>query len=304
MNVPRVAVLLAAYNGAAYIEEQLKSIFEQLDVFVTVFISVDSSSDGTEKLVDDFASRDARVRVLPHGSVFGGAAKNFYRLIRDVDISAFDYISFADQDDIWNETKLAVAVELIQATNSDAYSSDVMAFWEDGRKRLIAKSQQQVEFDFLFEAAGPGCTYVFTNKFMRSLKSRMLVCWNELQNVSLHDWFCYAYARANGYKWVIESKPSMLYRQHARNQVGVNRGFKAYKHRLNQVLDGWWLRQSLLIAGLVTVESSGFVKQWSDLGRFNIFKLAFRAPQCRRKRNDQFFFFLLCLLVAVFGFKK
>lgn len=299
-----VAVLLAAYNGIPWLPEQVQSILRQEGVDVTVFISVDSSTDGTEEWVDDLACRDIRVRVLPHGRHFGGAGKNFFRLIRETELEQFDYVAFSDQDDLWNKAKLSAAVGIIQATNSDAYSSDVMAFWEDGSKKLIVKSQQQVRFDFLFEAAGPGCTYVFTKKFMQGLKLRMLSRWDELQNVALHDWFCYAYARANGYKWIIDPQPSMLYRQHARNQVGVNRGFKAYKHRLHQVLDGWWLRQSLLIAGLVTVERSEFVKQWAGLGRHNLFKLAFRAPQCRRKRSDQIFFFFLCLLVAVLGFKK
>ncbi|MBY0378231.1 MAG: glycosyltransferase [Gammaproteobacteria bacterium] len=299
-----VAVLLAAYNGTPWLSEQVQSILQQEDVQVTIFISVDTSSDGTEEWVDDLARQDVRVRILPHGKVFGGAGSNFFRLIRESEIDQFDYVSFSDQDDIWNERKLAVAVDLMQATNSDAYSSDVMAFWEDGSKKLIVKSQDQVDFDYFFEAAGPGCTYVFTKDFMQSLKLHMLARWDELQNVSLHDWLCYAYARAGGYKWIIDHRPSMLYRQHARNQVGVNRGFKAYKHRLNKVLDGWWLHQSLLIAHIIAVERNEFVKQWADLGRYSLFKLAFRAPQCRRKRSDQFFFFCLCLLVAVFGLKK
>ena len=81
------------------------------------------------------------------------------------------------------------------------------------------KAQPQADWDFLFEAAGPGCTYVFTRDLVIALKASILTNWNEVQNVSLHDWYCYAFARSQGFKWFIDPRPSMNYRQHERNQV-------------------------------------------------------------------------------------
>lgn len=301
---PRVAVLLAAYNGMAYIEQQLQSILGQVGVRVTVFISVDSSNDGTEAWTEQFAAHDSRIKILPHGEKFGGAARNFYRLIRDVDLSSFDHVSFADQDDVWFPDKLSRACERLKEECCDAYSSNVIAFWPDGKKMLVDKAQSQREWDYLLEAAGPGCTYVMTRKLACSIQNFVINNRQTVDQVSLHDWFCYAYSRASGYKWFIDSQPGMFYRQHAQNQFGVNNGFKASVHRLKKVSEGWWLGQALLIAKLVDKGNSEFVKQWSGLDRLGFFKLAFSAPKCRRKRRDQLFFFFLCLLLAVFGFRK
>ena len=44
---PSVAVLLAAFNGIKWIEEQVKSIFNQKDINIHIYISVDLSNDGT-----------------------------------------------------------------------------------------------------------------------------------------------------------------------------------------------------------------------------------------------------------------
>ena len=44
---PKVAILLAAYNGIDWIEEQIFSILNQESVEVEIFISVDISTDGT-----------------------------------------------------------------------------------------------------------------------------------------------------------------------------------------------------------------------------------------------------------------
>ncbi|MCV5197981.1 hypothetical protein OFM41_31575, partial [Escherichia coli] len=84
------------------------------------------------------------------------------------------------------------------SSNAHAYSSNIIAFWEDGRKCLIDKAQKQVKYDYLFEAAGPGCTYVLTNELCDSFKKFYLKHSDEVGKVTLHDWMIYAYARNRG----------------------------------------------------------------------------------------------------------
>ena len=43
----KIAVLLASYNGVKFIEEQLKSLFDQTYKDFAVFISDDGSNDDT-----------------------------------------------------------------------------------------------------------------------------------------------------------------------------------------------------------------------------------------------------------------
>lgn len=298
---PRIAICLAAFNGISWLPEQLDSILMQTDVIATVFGSVDSSSDGSEIWMSQSAKMDSRIVVLPHGEYFGGAAKNFFRLLRDTDFSEFDYISFADQDDIWLPHKLARAHEVLSKTGADAYSSNVTAFWPDGRTALIEKSQPQQRWDFLFEAAGPGCTYVMRKELACALQAVVKNRWAEVQQVGLHDWFAYAFARANGYRWVIDDYAGMLYRQHANNQVGVNKGWRAWRHRARKVLGGWGLAQSALIADLVGLGDDAFVKRWSGGGRAGLLWLACHGGQCRRRGRDKLLFALSCLAMSVLG---
>lgn len=300
-ELPLVAVCLAAYNGIGWLPQQLSSILEQKGVDVTVFISVDCSLDNTEEWVDKAALDDSRIVVLPHGRKFGGAARNFFRLLHDVDFSKFDYVSFADQDDIWLPEKLLTAHNMLLATGADAYSSNVVAFWTSGRSMLIEKSQPQRRWDFLFEAAGPGCTYVMRRVLTCAIQDFLRSRWNDVQNVGLHDWFSYAYARANGYRWVIDEYPGMRYRQHEENQFGVNIGWHAYLHRARKVLNGWGLNQSVLIAQLVGLANDPFVKSWSGGSRFGFFRLGLRAGQCRRRTRDKMLFALSCMALCVLG---
>lgn len=163
-RVPKCVVLLAVYNGMKYLNEQVESIFKQIGVDLTILISVDASLDGSEAWVDTLLQRDPRVVILPHGGKFGSAAKNFFRLLSEVDVPAFDYIAFADQDDYWYSDKLLRATCILNDQNYDAYSSNVTAFWPGGKRMLVNKAQVQKQWDFIFQSAGPGCTYVMNKK--------------------------------------------------------------------------------------------------------------------------------------------
>lgn len=300
----KIAILLAAYNGKQYIQEQIDSILNQKDVDMTLFISIDPSIDGMEDFLEKTYGSYSQIVILENVGKFGGAAKNFFRLIRDIDFGSFDYIAFADQDDIWYSDKLIRAVNMLSKTSSGGYSSNVLAFWEDGREQLVVKSQPQCQYDYLFEAAGPGCTYVMTQALASEIRKCIIKEWDSMQTVWLHDWFCYAFARANGFKWIIDAKPSMRYRQHENNQVGVNKGLKAFSYRLEKVLFGGAMAQARDIACLIGRKETPFVKKWYPLTRFGFIKLAFYAPQCRRKFKEKILFFIACLLLSILGFKR
>ncbi len=301
---PKVAVVLAVYNGAEWLAEQLLSILNQKFIDVTIFISIDPSLDNSEAICREFTLQYQNIKLLPNIGKFGGAAKNFFRLIRDVDLTSFDYFSFADQDDIWLEKKLINAVNKIIETKCDGYSSNIMAFWSTGNRRLIVKSQPQREWDYLFEAAGPGCTYVLTIKLALEIKKNIEFNWLEVNQLDLHDWYCYAFARANGFHWFIDPSPSMLYRQHQNNQVGVNKGVKAFFYRLNKIINGWGFEQSRSIAKLIGKDNSVFVQSWRELKPRGFLMLAFNAHKCRRKSTERAFFFCACVLMSIIGFCK
>ncbi|PIF48659.1 rhamnosyltransferase [Pseudomonas sp. 29] len=301
LKLPKIAVLMAAYNGMRWIEEQLSSILAQTGVELTIFISIDPSSDGTESWCAAYAANHPEVIILPFAGTYGGASRNFFRLIRDVELNDFDFVAFADQDDIWDCDKLERAVTQLTRRDIDAYSSNVIAFWPDNRAVLLDKAQPQVEWDYLFEAAGPGCTYVLSKSLALVLKMKLLSSWLSLQEVTLHDWFCYAFARSRGYRWYIDPVPSMRYRQHEANQVGANSGLAPLISRYKTIHDGWWFDQVQLIARLVGQEANPFVKPWLTMGPVQLMRLSLSSRHCRRRLRDKVFFFFICWATALVG---
>ncbi|MCT7548139.1 glycosyltransferase [Aliarcobacter butzleri] len=295
----KISVLLASYNGVKYIKEQIDSILNQKEVDVTIFISDDLSNDGTIQYLQDIYKDEKRLVYLKSSQKFGGAAKNFFRLIKDVDFSNFDYISLADQDDIWNEDKLIRAIEMIEKKHLDAYSSNVLAFWEDGKKILINKSQPQTKYDFLFSSAGPGCTYVIKKEFLIDFKSQMLQKELLLKNIELHDWLLYAYARANNYKWFVDNIPTMLYRQHSNNEFGANSGLKTFKKRWIKARNGWYREQILNTIDFCNYNDK-ITKAIKNNSLFDKLYLALNVFKLRKKISESV---VLFFILIVPGFK-
>tara|TARA_R110002050_G_scaffold299569_2_gene465591 strand:- start:800 stop:1738 length:939 start_codon:yes stop_codon:yes gene_type:complete len=298
VNNYQVAVLLAAYNGEHYIIEQMESILAQDSVKVTIFMSVDQSSDSTLKIAKDYEIRyPDQIKVLPYGERFGSAGSNFFRLLVDVDFSSFDYVAFADQDDIWLSHKLSTSITEMKAAQADAYSGNVTAFWSDNRKVLIKKDFPQKRFDYLFESAGPGCTFVFNIDLALSLQAVLINNSEKISSLWLHDWFCYSYARHHGYNWYIGPQPLMLYRQHTNNQVGANSGLSALWSRIKVVLSGDAFSKVLTQASFIE-QADLPIKNIKTNTFWSLLSLSLHAYQCRRNNKEAFLFFIALVLMS------
>jgi rhamnosyltransferase len=243
--------------------------------------------------------------LLARTSRFGNAARNFYRLLRDVDPARYDYIALADQDDIWLETKLALSIEKLREHEVAVVSSNVVAMWPDGRKKLIRKSQAQRRLDFLFGSAGPGCTYLMTAECAARFRAFLAQHRDEVDAVQFHDWMLYAWARAHGYRWHIEPQPTMFYRQHGANEYGANKGWVAFQRRLDQVRSGWYREQILRISGLIR-DGQAFDTECSTTIRLVERRtiaarvaLAAKVWQLRRETKDRALLLLACLLGGI-----
>lgn len=171
-TLPRVAVLLATHMGRTYLDEQIDSILDQAGADLHIFVSDDGSTDGTLELLAERADADARITILPP-ETFGAPAPNFFRLLTTIPIAEYDYVGFADQDDVWMPAKLERHIRLLAEGRADGISSNVTAFSEDGTRILIKKDYPQRLVDHLFETPGPGSTFLLTQRFARLVAEQL-----------------------------------------------------------------------------------------------------------------------------------
>ncbi len=103
-----ITVLMATYQGRAYLEQQLDSILAQT-VPVRIWISDDGSDDGTAELLEQYQKwYPKQVFLHPRKEKqMPGAAGNFFWLMSlAAQEGNSDYIMFSDQDDVWFNHKV------------------------------------------------------------------------------------------------------------------------------------------------------------------------------------------------------
>ncbi len=104
-----IAVLLATYNGAAFLEAQLASLEAQSFPHWRLLVRDDDSTDDTPQILRAWAARHpGRIALLEDGAGRQGVVGNFARLLAACDAPWF---MCCDQDDVWLPDKLAVFAE-------------------------------------------------------------------------------------------------------------------------------------------------------------------------------------------------
>jgi len=101
----RVSVVLATFNGAQFLEEQLESLVQQTQLPDELIAVDDASTDGTQEILQEFARRAPFPVELVLQEYRVGTSPNFEEgIVR----SSGEIIAICDQDDRWRPDKIAV----------------------------------------------------------------------------------------------------------------------------------------------------------------------------------------------------
>lgn len=107
MSGVRISFVVASFNGAPYIREQICSILNAIGDNDEIVISDDGSTDGTLAEIDSIA--DSRIRVLVRGERLGYQG-NFERAVR---FARGQFIFFSDQDDVCLPARVPRSLEAL-----------------------------------------------------------------------------------------------------------------------------------------------------------------------------------------------
>lgn len=90
-----ISVVIATYNGESYIEQQIKSILQQLDLDDDIIVSDDHSTDRTVEIIEGI--NDPRISII-FPTVSLGPIANFEH---GLTYAKNAVVVLSDQDDVW-----------------------------------------------------------------------------------------------------------------------------------------------------------------------------------------------------------
>ena len=94
---PKVTVIIPVYNCLPYIHECLDSVVNQTLQDIEVILIDDGCSDGTEKVINAYAKKDKRIKLLRQSNQGAAIARN-----NGLAVAKGEYLSFLDSDDIFD----------------------------------------------------------------------------------------------------------------------------------------------------------------------------------------------------------
>lgn len=237
-----VAILLCTYNGGRYLGEQLDSLATQTLPGWHLWVSDDGSTDGTLGILAARAQQWPADRMTTLRGPARGATANFLTLACNPDIDA-DYYAYCDQDDIWEPEKLARAVVWL-----DTVSSDIPALY-CSRTRSVDENNCELGFSPLNERPPS-----FANALVQNVAGGNTMVFNRAARallreaganlvVAFHDWWTYLVVAGCGGRVHYDPWPSLRYRQHDDNVIGLgDMTWRGYETRIRTLWGGRFQR--------------------------------------------------------------
>ena len=125
---PRVSLLMANYNGAAFIAASLRSALAQTMADLEIVVCDDASTDDSLAIARGLAAEDDRVRVVASDRNAGiSATRN-----RAIDLARGQWLAVQDSDDLFHPERLARLLAAAERQQADLIADDLLEFPNDG----------------------------------------------------------------------------------------------------------------------------------------------------------------------------
>lgn len=241
---PPVRILLATWNGAAHLSEQLDSYLVQDHDDWALWVSDDGSTDGTWDILQAFraAHPNREIRLLRGPG--RGAAANFLSLLTHPELPPGP-VALSDQDDVWKPCRLSRGLAIVQSAATPALYGAIT-------------TETTPDLTPLPKQKGPLPPPSFENALVQNIVAGNTVTMNAAAlaalraggapDVPYHDWWIYLRLAGVGARITLDDVPVLLYRQHPGNVIGAHSGARARLQRLTALLGGAyanWIQRNL-----------------------------------------------------------
>ena len=252
----KVSIVMATYNGGAFLRNQLQSLLEQTRTPDELVITDDGSSDDTAQIVDAFRESSPFPIFFSLNPVRLGYVGNFNRALSK---ATGDLVFLCDQDDVWFPDKIA-SIEALALEYPDRWLFMNDALLTDGNLNEVGltKLGQIRAAGLTDEAFVMGCCC--------AVRSRLLdICLPIPQDCRSHDNWIVRFADALGLRYIYPCS-LQYYRRHGANtsEFIANRTshislrdrlrYKFQRLRQGQSDDAWAssvAQEELLIKGIL-----------------------------------------------------
>ncbi len=149
-NFREISVIIPVYNTEKYLIECMDSVLSQDFADMEILCIDDGSTDSSGAILDDFASKNAKVRVFHISNGGYGHAVNY-----GIDLARGKYISIVEPDDYLEGEMLKTLYLAAEEYKLEIISSNYKHFMGSGKERIFWIEQVMGEGEFYHKVQNP-----------------------------------------------------------------------------------------------------------------------------------------------------
>ena len=146
MDTPKISVIVPIYNVEKYLPQCMESIIGQTFRDIEIIGVNDGSTDNSLKILQDYAEKDERIKIINQENMGLSAARN-----SGLKIARAEYIFFIDSDDWIGADTLKTLYDTALETDADLTCCHFIAFAERPEDEEATKEKQDY-FDYSLNA--------------------------------------------------------------------------------------------------------------------------------------------------------
>jgi glycosyltransferase EpsE len=257
----KVSVIIAAYNCQQTIVDCLQSIYRQSFQDWEIVVCNDGSRDATAAILEQYQSKDRRIRLL-HNEVNHGAAFTRNRCMAQ---ASGEYIAIQDGDDRSPGHRLTEQVLFLDGHREYAFVSSAIDLYDTHRSLgRIANRENPSKRDFLWSSPFCHAATMFRSEVLRKVGGYRV----SFETKRGHDYDLFMRLYADGFRGYNLSQSLYEYRidgndcQRRRYKYRIHEAIIRYKGftSLHLMPRGWLYVFKPLILGLIPFHTLKYLR--------------------------------------------
>lgn len=188
--MPKVSIIVPCWGVEKYLDRCVESLVNQTLKDIEIILVDDESPDKVPQMCDEWAKRDARIKVIHKKNAGLGMACN-----SGIEIASGEFVAFCDSDDwvdtemyqILYNTAISEQCDVVYSGLRDVTENEVIISTRIKNKEKIVFSKEQIN-DVVLDMIAPRIEEKPERKYEASAKvalyKRKLICLNSIRFVS------------------------------------------------------------------------------------------------------------------------
>ena len=162
-----VSIIVPVYNVEKYLERCLDSLINQTFKDIEIICIDDGSIDNSGKILDEYAAKDSRLKVIHQNNAGQAAARN-----NGMKIASGRYISFVDSDDWVDKDFIEKLYDAIIRNDADIAAASIIRKRQNSEKYRVHYTEEkclETLSDKIAVCNIPKCCYVWNKLYKKEI---------------------------------------------------------------------------------------------------------------------------------------